>query len=86
MIPEGATWMRVNRFFGWQAVGKLALRQAPLSSPTHGPMTTMENTRVTIRIPVAIGLVLGENIRAMPTTRIAMNGHRKPIGPGSSRP
>jgi hypothetical protein len=24
---------RVNRFFGWQAVGKLALRQAPLSRP-----------------------------------------------------
>ena len=22
---------RVNRFFGWQAVGRLALRQAPLS-------------------------------------------------------
>ncbi|MDB5484525.1 MAG: uncharacterized protein JWR29_429 [Tardiphaga sp.] len=24
---------RVNRFFGWSAVGKLALRQAPLSRP-----------------------------------------------------
>jgi len=24
---------RVNRFFGWQAVGKLALRQAPLRGP-----------------------------------------------------
>lgn len=24
---------RVNRFFGWNAVGKLALRQAPLSRP-----------------------------------------------------
>ncbi len=24
---------RVNRFFGWHAVGKLALRQAPLSRP-----------------------------------------------------
>ena len=24
---------RVNRFFGWQAVGRLALRQAPLSRP-----------------------------------------------------
>ena len=24
---------RVNRFFGWQAVGRLALRQAPLSLP-----------------------------------------------------
>ena len=24
---------RVNRFFGWSAVGKLAFRQAPLSRP-----------------------------------------------------
>jgi hypothetical protein len=24
---------RVNRFFGWQAIGKLALRQAPLRHP-----------------------------------------------------
>jgi len=26
---------RVNRFFGWNAVGKLALRQAPLSRPAR---------------------------------------------------
>jgi hypothetical protein len=26
---------RVNRFFGWQAVGRLALRQAPLSRPSR---------------------------------------------------
>ena len=24
---------RINRFFGWQAVGRIALRQAPLSRP-----------------------------------------------------
>jgi hypothetical protein len=29
---------RVNRFFGWNAVGKLALRQAPLSRPKPRPM------------------------------------------------
>jgi hypothetical protein len=33
---------RVNRFFGWNAVGRLALRQGPLSrrqkpTPAHGP-------------------------------------------------
>ena len=26
---------RVNRFFGWSAVGKIALRQAPLSRPAR---------------------------------------------------
>jgi hypothetical protein len=33
---------RVNRFFGWNAVGRLALRQGPVSrrqkpTPAHGP-------------------------------------------------
>src|SRR3954465_11363310 len=28
-----AILQRVNRFFGWNAVGKIALRQAPLSRP-----------------------------------------------------
>lgn len=28
---------RVNRFFGWNAVGKLALRQAPLSRRSQSP-------------------------------------------------
>src|SRR5262249_29811045 len=28
---------RVNRFFGWQAVGRIALRQAPLSRPKPRP-------------------------------------------------
>jgi hypothetical protein len=28
---SGVILERVNRFFGWQAVGRLALRQAPLS-------------------------------------------------------
>ena len=29
----GVILERVNRFFGWQAVGRIALRQAPLSRP-----------------------------------------------------
>ncbi len=30
---------RVNRFFGWSAVGRIALRQAPLSRPAHKTLT-----------------------------------------------
>ena len=30
---SGVILERVNRFFGWQAVGRIALRQAPLSRP-----------------------------------------------------
>jgi hypothetical protein len=44
---------RVNRFFGWSAVGKLALRQAPLSrrdkpkmprAPDAADVAELENT------------------------------------------
>jgi hypothetical protein len=38
---SGVVLERVNRFFGWQAVGRLALRQAPLSRrvPKPAPRT-----------------------------------------------
>jgi hypothetical protein len=32
---SGAILERVNRFFGWQAVGRLAIRQAPVSRPAR---------------------------------------------------
>jgi hypothetical protein len=32
-----AILQRVNRFFGWNAIGKIALRQAPLSRPKPRP-------------------------------------------------
>ena len=34
---SGVILERVNRFFGWQAVGRIALRQAPLSRPKPRP-------------------------------------------------
>ncbi|MEX1083038.1 MAG: DUF721 domain-containing protein, partial [Xanthobacteraceae bacterium] len=34
---SGVIVERVNRFFGWQAVGRLALRQAPLSRRHERP-------------------------------------------------
>ncbi len=43
---------RVNRFFGWQAIGRIALRQAPLRRrtrpappPSPDPAVTAENRR-----------------------------------------
>jgi hypothetical protein len=43
---------RVNRFFGWNAIGRIALRQAPLSRPparrtgrTHDPLAVAEAAR-----------------------------------------
>ena len=46
---------RVNRFFGWSAVGRLALRQAPLSRrtgrdlPRAGPESGRESRRDAVR-------------------------------------
>jgi hypothetical protein len=33
---------RVNRFFGWQAIGKIGLRQAPLSQPKKKPLRRID--------------------------------------------
>jgi hypothetical protein len=34
---------RVNRFFGWQVVGQLRLRQAPLRRPRRNPPPAANN-------------------------------------------
>jgi hypothetical protein len=53
---------RVNRFFGWQAVGRLALRQAPLSrrekKPRRGP-----DAALTARIAAALPEVTDDGLR-----------------------
>lgn len=42
-----AILQRVNRFFGWSAVGKIALRQAPLSRPkARKSVTPVDGTSV----------------------------------------
>ncbi len=45
---------RVNRFFGWQAVGRIALRQAPLkrAKPTHvRTIDAAETARIATTLP-----------------------------------
>ena len=46
---------RVNRFFGWQAVGRLALRQAPLRRPRKPapppPPDPAKMARITAELP-----------------------------------
>jgi len=46
---------RLNRFFGWAAVGRVALRQAPLSRrerPAPAPVNRAEAERIASTIPV----------------------------------
>jgi hypothetical protein len=54
---------RVNRFFGWQAIGRLALRQAPLrrrAPPTPPPPPDPETAA---RIAAAIPAIEDEDLR-----------------------
>ena len=54
---------RVNRFFGWQAVGKLALRQAPLSRPTPKPKRTNPDPEKTARVAATLTDVSDEKLK-----------------------
>src|SRR5665648_920419 len=54
---------RVNRFFGWQAIGRIALRQAPLrrrEPPTPPPPLDPE---VAARIAASLPAIEDEDLR-----------------------
>jgi len=53
---------RVNRFFGWQAIGRLALRQAPLRRREQ-PTAAGPDTEMATRIAEALPDVKDENLR-----------------------
>ena len=51
---SGVILERINRFFGWQAVGRIALRQAPLSrrKPRRRRMTILDRFRLDDRVAI----------------------------------
>ncbi len=53
---------RVNRFFGWQAVGRLALRQAPLTRHARKPRRTIDPA-ATARVAETLGDVGDDDLR-----------------------
>jgi hypothetical protein len=54
---------RVNRFFGWQAVDRLALRQAPLSRRGKKPVKAAPDPEVATRIAVTLPEVADDGLR-----------------------
>lgn len=54
---------RVNRFFGWSAVGRIALRQAPLHKPAAKPVRRPDPAKVK-KIAETLGTVEDEGLRA----------------------
>ena len=58
-----AILQRVNRFFGWNAVGKIALRQAPLSRPKVRKTVKPLDPAVVAREARELGTVEDDELR-----------------------
>ena len=59
---SGVVLERVNRFFGWQAVGSLRLRQAPLGRKTRKPHPSPDPD-ATARMAAELTDIKDENLR-----------------------
>jgi len=55
---------RVNRFFGWQAIGRIALRQAPLRRPAARKVPAPPDPEAAARIAASLPNVEDEALRA----------------------
>jgi hypothetical protein len=55
---------RVNRFFGWSAVGRLALRQAPLSRRHRRKPPAPPDPNAVARVAESLSAVEDEQLRA----------------------
>lgn len=54
---------RVNRFFGWQAVGRIALRQAPLSRRAPRPQPACPDPKAAADVAATLGAVADAPLR-----------------------
>jgi hypothetical protein len=55
---------RVNRFFGWSAVGRLALRQAPLTRRNRPPTSRVPDASAVAKVAETLSSVEDEELRA----------------------
>ena len=55
---------RVNRFFGWSAVGRLALRQAPLSRRDRAAPPRAPDPKAVAKVAETLSAVEDEELRA----------------------
>jgi hypothetical protein len=55
---------RVNRFFGWSAVGRLALRQAPLSRRERPKAPSAPDAKAVAKVAETLSAIEDEELRA----------------------
>jgi hypothetical protein len=60
---SGVILERVNRFFGWQAVGRLALRQAPLARRVIKPVPRAPDATVTAAVAAQMPEAMDADLR-----------------------
>lgn len=61
---SGVIVERVNRFFGWQAVARIALRQAPLARRSARQQRPVADSAAAERISAAMTDISDDNLRA----------------------
>lgn len=61
---SGVILERVNRFFGWSAVGRLALRQAPLSRRNRPAASRALDAKAVAKVAETLSSVEDEKLRA----------------------
>jgi hypothetical protein len=60
---SGVILERVNRFFGWRAIGKIALRQAPLSRRPRQTVAAAPSPEATSRVAATLTAIADEDLR-----------------------
>jgi len=60
---SGVILERVNRFFGWPAVGRLALRQAPLARRSEKPVRRSPDPAATAAVAARLPEAMDDDLR-----------------------
>jgi len=60
---SGVILERVNRFFGWRAIGKIVLRQAPLARRPRPAVAAAPSAEATSRIAATLTTIDDEDLR-----------------------
>ena len=76
---SGVILERVNRFFGWRAVGKIVLRQAPLARRPRPPAAPAPTAEATSRIAATLTEIADDELReALARLGAAVASNRRP--------